>query len=375
MKSIVHTTPGQSVGDVIRDDYKTFFKLPFLHEILDLLPQVAFILNYDREIVITNKALLHMFGLEDMELILSQRPGNLFHCIHVKDGKDGCGTSDFCKVCGIANAILECQKHFLTVSSKAFVKTEIGNRHSNYELLITATPFEYKQKLFTIISIAELGNTRKRGYVDRMFIHDVENRHEIIDGFCTIMKDTELNEQYQFVSLIRAATFDLMGEVRIQRQIALAEKGELKLNKTKINSMSLLFNIRERFQESCKRKGCNLTISESSFTAIVESDENILLYCLLHLCQNAIEASLGGDSIKLSAEIIENSISFSIFSDTLIPYKEQYKIFKKNYSTKGKGRGLGTYSVKLFVEKYLQGVVTFESEVESGTIFTITLPL
>lgn len=37
-------------------------------------------------------------------------------------------------------------------------------------------------------------------------------------------------------------------------------------------------------------------------------------------------------------------------------------------------RGIGTYSVKLLVEKYLKGTVNFESEEGLGTVFYVRLP-
>jgi signal transduction histidine kinase len=53
----------------------------------------------------------------------------------------------------------------------------------------------------------------------------------------------------------------------------------------------------------------------------------------------------------------------------------QLQIFKRSYSTKGSGRGLGTYSIKLLGEKFLKGKVWFESEIEKGTTFYFEIPL
>jgi sensor histidine kinase regulating citrate/malate metabolism len=51
------------------------------------------------------------------------------------------------------------------------------------------------------------------------------------------------------------------------------------------------------------------------------------------------------------------------------------KIFKKTFSTKGSGRGLGTYSAKLLTEKFLKGRMYFESNADIGTIFYAVYPL
>ncbi|MBK8046925.1 MAG: hypothetical protein IPK16_07250 [Anaerolineales bacterium] len=52
----------------------------------------------------------------------------------------------------------------------------------------------------------------------------------------------------------------------------------------------------------------------------------------------------------------------------------QLQVFQRSFSTKGNGRGLGTYSMKLLTERYLQGEVGFVSTPESGTTFFARFP-
>jgi sensor histidine kinase regulating citrate/malate metabolism len=59
-----------------------------------------------------------------------------------------------------------------------------------------------------------------------------------------------------------------------------------------------------------------------------------------------------------------------------MPPEVQARVFQRSFSTKSQhGRGLGTYSMKLLAENYLRGKVSFLSEVESGTVFFLDLPL
>ena len=53
----------------------------------------------------------------------------------------------------------------------------------------------------------------------------------------------------------------------------------------------------------------------------------------------------------------------------------QTQVFQRAFSTKGKGRGLGTYAIKLFSEKYLQGTVAFTSTEADGTLFRASYPV
>ena len=52
----------------------------------------------------------------------------------------------------------------------------------------------------------------------------------------------------------------------------------------------------------------------------------------------------------------------------------QLGVFQRSLSTKGSGRGLGTYSMKLLTERYLKGHVSFTSTASGGTTFTIRIP-
>ena len=59
----------------------------------------------------------------------------------------------------------------------------------------------------------------------------------------------------------------------------------------------------------------------------------------------------------------------------MIPESIQSQLFKRSFSTKGDvGRGLGTYSIKLFAERFLHGRISFTSGAEDGTVFMVDLP-
>lgn len=66
---------------------------------------------------------------------------------------------------------------------------------------------------------------------------------------------------------------------------------------------------------------------------------------------------------------------FEVHNDSFIPREIQLQVFQRSFSTKGEGRGLGTYSIKLLTERYLNGSVEFESSIESGTTFRVVYPL
>jgi sensor histidine kinase regulating citrate/malate metabolism len=54
-----------------------------------------------------------------------------------------------------------------------------------------------------------------------------------------------------------------------------------------------------------------------------------------------------------------------------MPVDVQLQIFQRSFSTKGNGRGIGTYSIKLLTEQYLNGKVSFVSNESEGTRFSL----
>jgi sensor histidine kinase regulating citrate/malate metabolism len=67
-------------------------------------------------------------------------------------------------------------------------------------------------------------------------------------------------------------------------------------------------------------------------------------------------------------------VRISVNNSRVMPRHVQLQIFNRSFSTKGAGRGIGTYSMKLLGESYLKGRVGFRCEEAFGTTFFIDLP-
>nr|WP_278336331.1 ATP-binding protein [Desulfonispora thiosulfatigenes] len=93
---------------------------------------------------------------------------------------------------------------------------------------------------------------------------------------------------------------------------------------------------------------------------------------LNNMVKNAVEAS---DDEPVTIEVLSelNDIIFKVHNCQYISRDIQLQIFKRSFSTKEKGQGIGTYSMKLLGEKYLAGEVSFSTEKRLGTTFTFRL--
>ncbi len=73
------------------------------------------------------------------------------------------------------------------------------------------------------------------------------------------------------------------------------------------------------------------------------SDATLLRRILGNIVKNALEASPTGDIVTLGVNSSEAGLNFWVHNSAVIPAEYQQRIFQRDFSTKGPGRGLGTY--------------------------------
>ena len=117
-----------------------------------------------------------------------------------------------------------------------------------------------------------------------------------------------------------------------------------------------------------------IVIDAQSEDFICATDERLLKRIIGNLIKNALEAVPEQSTVTIGCRRREDEVQFWVHNPSVIPFDAQLQMFQRSFSTKGTGRGLGTYSVKLFTERYLRGRATFVSNQDDGTRFTITIP-
>lgn len=106
----------------------------------------------------------------------------------------------------------------------------------------------------------------------------------------------------------------------------------------------------------------------------IQTDSTFLRRILTNLINNAIQAMPKGGKLTITINKQKDKTTITI-SDTGIGIPEEIKpkLFTPMITTKAKGQGLGLAVVKRLVEA-LNGTITFTSEQQKGTKFTIQLP-
>ena len=107
-------------------------------------------------------------------------------------------------------------------------------------------------------------------------------------------------------------------------------------------------------------------------------DRTQLTRIVTNLVKNAIQSIPENQEFKsVVVEILKEDTNFILkISDNGIgiSFENQAYIFEPKFTTKNSGMGLGLAIIKKIIENY-NGSISFESEEEKGTLFTVKLPI
>ncbi len=223
--------------------------------------------------------------------------------------------------------------------------------------------------------LSELQETRqRRRKLERIFFHDILNLVGSVRGFAELLKDKEVHATQEVFDLIYNAADRTLEDIEAQRTLADVENDEQYIEPVEINSRLLMNLIANLYRHHDVAKGKTLTITENTEDVQFVSDQSILSRILGNMLKNALESTLPGGGITFSCYKKMGQVCFAVHNEEAIPESVRSQIFKQAVSTKGKGRGIGTYSMKLLTE-CLQGQISFTSSVREGTTFQACFPI
>ncbi len=371
-----HYAPAEraAISDVLADNQR-MANFRYVSEIINALPYIAAILNRQRQLVFANKALLKLLGIENIEECLGKRPGELLNCMHAIESEAGCGTTENCRYCGAVNAILDCIETQTQITNECRITTLVDGKETAHEFSVTASPFRYRRNDFVVLSFRDIGDEKRRQMLERIFFHDIINTAGGLRGFIEFLRiaDNE-DERQQYLSIADELSNTLIDEINAQRHLLAAERGELRLDVLQIIPAGLLHEVVNQMAHHQVADGKEIQIDAQSTAKKIHTDPVLLKRVLVNLLKNALEASEKGSKVLIGCHDLDNEKVFWVHNSSHIPVDIQMQIFKRSFSTKGASRGIGTYSIKLLTEQYLQGKVTFISDEAKGTVFRIYLP-
>jgi len=363
--------PAERAGKAeIENQSKSFLENKLLKKLVDSITQMLVILNEERQMVYANQSYLNFCNSTGLSPAIGKRPGEALDCIHSLLTKSGCGTTKYCQSCGAAKAINESKN-----GNQSVMECSITTK-TNYslDLRITATPYKYNKQSYTIFAICDIGDEKRREILERVFFHDILNSAGGIAGLSSVIKEIEDKDEITDVAnTIQKAAENLVDEIQMQRQLSAAERGALKLDIKEINSLALLKETKKLYYTDQLIADKILLIDKDTQSIDLKTDPVLLRRVLSNMIKNALEVPNPKACITMGCKTNGKKVEFSVHNNKYIESDVQNQLFKRSFSTKGVGRGFGTYSMKLFGEKYLKGKVWFESTPEKGTTFFIEI--
>lgn len=360
--------------DTIMNQADVFSHMDMLRPILDAVPNGVTILNGQRQIIYANQAFCEYAGVTDVQIVMGTRVGEALNCVQSSVESTGCGTSDVCATCGALHAMLQAQQGKKSVQECRITRS-VDEVSEAVDMRVWATPFRVDDELFTIFAAVDIADEKRRNVLERIFFHDIRNTAGVIFGVAELMRAGVPQEQEaEFGDLIFRAAHKLIDEINTQQHLLAAERGDLMVEFRPLNSLEVLHNVLALYENHSVAYERHLHIDPDSELFEMQSDEALLGRVVGNMVKNALEACQFGETVTLGCRQEGQQACFWVHNPSVMPRNVQLQVFKRSFSTKGRDRGLGTYSMKLLSEQYLHGHVSFTSSEGNGTVFTAVYP-
>jgi signal transduction histidine kinase len=348
---------------------------PFLGQAVEALSEAVAVLNARRQIVFANPAFRELAGASGG--FVGLRPGELFGCTQAIESPGGCGQSPECDACGVAQVFLEARDHGRAARREYSIAGRSGGREVPFDLEASATPFRLGGEQFVLLSLRDVSLQKHKAALERIFFHDILNTASSLKLYLSLLTSlltgSGPQETGRLLADLRSIADALVEEILSQKQLVNAENRTLRVSPSLISSRELAEELLAAFARARAGGPVGLAPEAESFAFV--SDAAILRRVLGNMLRNALEASSPGGPVTLGFSRDGSSCRFWVHNPGVMAEEVRRQVFRRYFSTKGRDRGLGTYSMKLLTEEYLRGEVSFTTDALAGTRFIVTLPL
>ncbi len=373
---ISHFAPAErSSQDQLRLEIALISRNPIVDALLEMAGGVLAILNERRQVLAVNDGFMRWLGIKNGAKVIGLRLGEVVGCVHADKCEGGCGTSDTCSTCGAAMAMVSALARDLPVEEDCAVSLRRNGKQEDLFLHVRCSPVRFSGTRFLVLFLQDVTRQQHAAAIERVFFHDLANIVMSLETAGSLLARDPRKNAEELAEPIRSLSQRLARELHIQRRLTDPLGTAVSELKDTVSINALFEELRLMFESHPAAEKKQLVFTPVAADFSIRTDMAMLLRVMGNMVVNALEASAEGQSVRVYMEHADGRPRLCVWNGQAIAPDIARRIFQRNFSTKRQsGRGLGTYSMKLFGEQYLGGKVAFETSADGGTIFSLALP-
>jgi len=353
-------------------EIETISHNPVISGLLHSVGGLLTILDEHRQIIALNHSFLNLLGIRDPALALGLRLGEALGCVHAhEDPGHTCGSTRFCPSCGAAIAIVSTLSTNRPTEQICALSAHRGGQPVELALRVRCQPIQIDKNRFLLIFLQDITKQQQWAALERTFFHDINNMLGMLAGASEMLVSEQPSELSQ---IIQEASSRLIKEVAIQQHLSESDEYTYQPNWTECGLAQILDGLRSFFANHPVAKGKHIEFPSETPEDSIKTDPSLVSRVLCNMILNALEATGEEEYVRVGLTRKEGRVIFTVWNRQAIPSEIALRVFQRNFSTKEEpGRGIGTFSMKLFGEKILGGLVDFSTSEAKGTTFRLIL--
>ena len=211
--------------------------------------------------------------------------------------------------------------------------------------------------------------------------HELRTPLSNIRGYLEAIRDGVVEPSSETITSLYEEAMLLNRLIEDLQELALAEAGQLKLERQPIHIADILEKAVVLVEPQARKKGVRVECDVPQDLPVVDADAGRMVQVMRNLLNNAITATPPGGEICVTAREIDSIVEVSVrdngsgIEPEHIPFIfERFYRPDKSRARKTGGAGLGLAIVKQLVEAH-GGEIGIQSEVGRGTTVTFTSPV
>jgi hypothetical protein len=349
--------------------------VPAIARVLGAVPAMALVLNRDRQIVLANQSAARFAGEEDPAQLRGFRLGEILECVHSREVPEGCGETESCSVCGAMRAI-ETALLGRANTHRCRIVRHTGGGDELLEMELSASPLELAGGVFTLVCAIDTSAVERLRWFEKTVVPEAVSLAAELEVLAAtfVGNGPDQNLSTRTAATLLAASRRLTSLLRETSEMAEAESGERACARLSVSAKELLAAAAKEAASQGDMADRRIVFEPAECSLEVQTDPVLARRVLEKMVLNALEAAPEGGAVTLGCRRDGDAVELCIHNAGEISRRARFQMFQRSFSTKGPGRGYGTYFAKLMTERCLGGTVSFQSNSEAGTTFAMRLP-